>query len=136
LSEPSSIKKQGQIIIVYTIFAGMAFLPNQMIFFDSCEKLYEYLLHTTDQPFIIVSDINIPGTNGIEIRERIQANDYLRQKSIPFVYLTTASNPETIKKAYELMVQGYFIKPTSFGDFQKVFQLITQYWSVCKHPNN
>ena len=111
-------------------------IENEVIFFDDAEDAYRFLEQTSKKPLIIISDINLPGMSGIEFKKKIQANNYLRTKSIPFVFLTTSSNQATVATAYLMMVQGYFIKPNSVADLAAMLQLIIQYWKVCKHPNS
>ncbi|MDB5247972.1 MAG: histidine kinase [Segetibacter sp.] len=111
-------------------------IPNDYKFFaNGLEALY-YLETTADQPFIIFSDINMPLLNGIELRNQIFKSEYLREKSIPFVFLTTASNNLLVKQAYDLSVQGFFKKPETFPELQSVIKQILEYWHKCKHPNS
>jgi DNA-binding NarL/FixJ family response regulator len=92
-------------------------------------------MSTTDKPLIIICDVNIPVMNGLELRRRICDNDYLRKKSIPFVFLSTNAHPKAVEEAYQMMVQGYFEKPASIEEIRKVLKMILDYWKVCKHPN-
>jgi CheY-like chemotaxis protein len=111
--------------------------PNQLISFTESEKAYLYLAsHLQEQPFIILCDINMPRMNGIELKRKIDSNPELRKKSIPFVYLSTAASPKTISEAFELNVQGFFIKPYDVKRIRATLKLIVDYWSECKHPNN
>lgn len=111
-------------------------LSNQLLFFPDGQAALDYLMTTTEQPFLILCDINMPRMNGIELRRLINSNDHLRRKSIPFVYLTTASNPEVIKSAYDAMVQGYYKKAVDFDAFQEQMRSIIVYWQNCLHPNS
>jgi CheY-like chemotaxis protein len=110
---------------------------NPLLAFTESEKAFEYLTtHMQEQPFIILCDINMPKMNGIELKKKIDATPALRKKSIPFVYLSTAASPGTISEAYELNVQGFFIKPYDVKLIQTTLKLIFDYWSECRHPNN
>ena len=111
-------------------------VKNPLRFFGNGQEVLDYLLVTTEQPFLIVSDINMPRMNGIELCRRINENVYLRKKSIPFVFLTTSRDPSSVKQAYEMMVQGYFQKAQSFTQVKLMVQLILGYWRICLHPNN
>jgi CheY-like chemotaxis protein len=111
--------------------------PNQLISFTESEKAYLYLAsHLQEQPFIILCDINMPRMNGLELKQKIDSNPELRRKSIPFVYFSTAASPKTISEAYELNVQGFFIKPYDIKQIRATLKLIIDYWCECKHPNN
>ena len=111
-------------------------IMNPLIFFNEGVSGLEYLQKTPDQPFIIFCDINVPLMNGIQLREHIDADERLRKKSIPFIFYTTSLNRAEINKAYNLTVQGYFIKENSFSATKETIKLILDYWGKCKHPNS
>jgi CheY-like chemotaxis protein len=104
-------------------------------FFRSGEELLGYLRVTEDKPFIIFSDINMPQMSGLVLRRLINDDEYLRQKSIPFVFFSTAASPEQIKEAYNLTVQGFFLKEATFDELEETLGMILAYWKKCKHPN-
>ena len=108
---------------------------NEIRFFNNGQEALDYLKTTSDNPFIILSDVNMPVMNGLEFRQSIIHNDYLKQKSIPFVFLTTTGNPISIEQAFYYNVQGFFQKANSFSEMQDMLKLIIDYWRVCKHPN-
>ena len=111
-------------------------IPNQFIFFNTGHQVLAYLLITTDKPLIIISDINLPLMTGLQLRHEINENDFLRRKSIPFIFLTTNSDKKTIQHAYEMMVQGYFVKPSNIREIKEMMKMIIDYWKICKHPNS
>jgi len=111
-------------------------ISNELRFFDSGPNALDYLHTTTEQPFIILSDVNMPVMTGIELRKRIQENDYLRQKGIPFVFISTNAGAPSVRQAHELSVQGYFQKPNSLEDIKGMLRILFQYWELCKHINN
>ena len=84
---------------------------------------------------MILSDINMPHMSGLKVRKNINQDKVLREKSIPFVFFSTAASPEQIKEAYHLTVQGFFLKEPTFAETEETFRLILQYWQKCKHPN-
>jgi CheY-like chemotaxis protein len=117
--------------------AFKTFLVDQrVVLFDKATDFLEFLRTTVEQPFIIFSDINMPGMNGIEMRNEIISDPYLREKSIPFVFYSTAANPQQVRLAYELTVQGFFQKPASYTELTQMLRLIIDYWKVCRHPND
>lgn len=111
-------------------------IPNELLFFSNGVEALLYLETTRDQPFLIICDINMPVMNGLELRERIDKNEYLRKKSIPFVFLSTADNPLVIETAYDSTIQGFFKKENSFDDLKDRIRVIYNYWSYCLHPNH
>ncbi|MBO9563870.1 MAG: response regulator [Niastella sp.] len=111
-------------------------IPNPLRFFSNGLDGLNYLLTTSEQPFVILSDINMPIMNGLELKEKIQADDFLRQKGIPFIFISTNASPVAVLKAHLLSVQGYFMKPASYSAVRAMLTRIFDYWEHCKHINN
>jgi CheY-like chemotaxis protein len=110
-------------------------IPNKIRFFANGEAALHYLETTTEQPFLILCDVNMPVMNGLEFRHLINQSDYLREKSIPFVYLTTAGNAQLVREAYEATVQGFYKKASDYAGMRHQIKLIIDYWQTCLHPN-
>lgn len=109
---------------------------NPLMFFTNGVLALEYLKQSTEQPFLIFSDINLPLMNGLQFREYINADEYLRLKSIPFIFFTTSASKISVEKAYMMTTQGYFIKENTFASLKETLKIIVEYWSKCKHPNS
>ncbi|MCW3074984.1 MAG: response regulator [Flaviaesturariibacter sp.] len=109
---------------------------NEIRFFDNGQQVLDYLLTTKENPFIILSDVNLPLMSGTRLREEINKNPGLRRKSIPFIFVTTNVEDEAVAKAYNLMVQGYFQKEDNVQQIRETLRLILDYWRICRHPNN
>jgi len=111
-------------------------IPNELRFFDGGEVALAYLSTTTEQPFIILSDINMPQMTGLQFKQHIQENDFLRERGIPFVFISTNATAPAVKQAHALSVQGYFQKPSNMADIKKMLRVLFDYWELCKHINN
>ena len=98
-------------------------------------ELLDYMLTTKEKPLLIYCDINMPLMDGFRAREEILRNDFLRQKSIPFIFFSTDGSVETVNKAYALMVQGFFKKPSTMDELNRLLKLSIEYWCACLHPN-
>ena len=110
-------------------------VPNELLFFRDGEEAFEYLISMDDQPFIIFSDINMPAMDGITLKRKIDAHKELRRRSIPFVYLTTGTNKTQLQQAYDLTVQGFFLKGNDFSTLKETFRMVITYWKHARHPN-
>jgi len=111
-------------------------VPNSVIWFQSCDEAFTYLKETTEQPFIIFCDLNLPGLPGIECKRNIDNDKELRKKSIPFVFCSTTADQKIVNEAYTKMtVQGFFQKGHDLNQMKQQIQLIHNYWTTCKHPN-
>lgn len=107
---------------------------NELKFFTTAPAALDYLRTTSDEPFIIFCDINMPRMTGLELRRIIEKDEELRRKSIPFVFFTTAASRAQVMEAYDLTVQGLFTKESTFEDTERSIALILEYWNKCKHP--
>lgn len=142
--EPCQMSLKGPIIFVeddaddqfiYAEICKRLGLPNTLKFFQTGTALLDYLRETTDKPFIIFCDINMPEMDGLQLRKQINDEERLRRKSIPFVFFSTAATPEQVRQAYDLTVQGFFIKEHNFGSAETCLKMILDYWKKCQHPN-
>ena len=109
-------------------------IPNLLRFFDSSLQAFEYLLTTIERPFLILSDINLPAMTGLELCKKISETESLKMKSIPFIFLTTTSDNRVIAEAYDMFVQGFFVKPGSIKELKGTIRMIVDYWKVCMRP--
>jgi|SRR5690606_22171462 len=111
-------------------------VQNKLVWFNRSDYAFQYLLNTKEQPFIIISDVNMPGQNGLEFKKQIDSNPELRKKCIPFIFYSTAAEQEDVNIAYlQMTVQGFFKKGHSFSETSKQIKLILDYWKNCWHPN-
>ena len=112
-------------------------IANSLIWFTNGPAAFHYLKTTSEQPLIILSDVNLPIQSGIEFKRQIDADSELRQKSIPFVFFSTSIDQAAVNEAYTKMtVQGFFQKPSSYEEVKNVIKLIVEYWKICRHPNS
>jgi len=109
---------------------------NKLVLFDNGEDAIKFLRESRESPFLIVSDINMPRYDGFQIRQVIFDNQELRDKCVPYIFLTTSGdNSEFMKKAYSLSIQGYFTKPNDYSDYEQLITDIVRYWKVAKIAN-
>ena len=109
---------------------------HELRFFVNGVEALKYLETTKEQPFIILCDVNMPKMNGLELLEEIQRNPYLKQKSIPFIFLSTSGDKRYVIRAYELSAQGFFQKPSEMRALSSILQLTLDFWAKCLHPHH
>jgi CheY-like chemotaxis protein len=111
--------KNGPIILVEDDLDDQEFIvdsfqilgiKNQINVFDNGREALAFLKTTEVQPFLIISDVNLPVLNGLQLKAEIQNNEYLRNKSIPFIFLSTSADKKAVEEAFKLSVQGFFVK--------------------------
>jgi two-component system response regulator len=81
---------------------------------------------TDDMPQLILLDLKLPKVSGLQVLERIRADE--RTKRIPVVILTSSTEPVDIKTGYDLHVNSFVSKPVNFQDFSEVVQRLGLYW--------
>ncbi|WP_018614878.1 response regulator [Segetibacter koreensis] len=108
---------------------------NKLIFFDDSSQALEYLTNTDVEPFLVLSDINMPKLNGMELREKIHNNEDLRMKSIPYLFFSTSAEQKHVIDAYSRSIQGFFIKPNNYDKLKSTIKKIVEYWQECESPN-
>ena len=112
-------------------------MKNKVRCFPEARSAYEFLSTTKEIIFIIFCDINMPGKNGLEFKRELDANPYLRKKSIPFLFYSTQASQKDINEAYlEMSIQGFFKKGAKYGEIKLLLKRIFDYWVDCKHPNS
>lgn len=95
----------------------------------SGRQLLDFLVHRNDTPpahrhlpGLIFLDINMPGMNGLEVLEKLKTNAAFR--AIPVVIFSTVSNPETVRRAYQLGANSFITKPNSMQGMAEVVRCV------------
>ena len=109
-------------------------VSTPLIFFTDGKKLLEYLRTTSDRPFIILCDVNMPVMNGLELKKRIDHDEAISKKGIPFIFFSTSAMSSIVREAFSMSVQGFFIKAQSLDELERTLSIIFDYWSKCEHP--
>ena len=139
------MKKTGPIIIfeddpddieiLLEIFKTIP-IHNGVLIFEHATQVIEYLRATKEQPFLILSDINAAKMTGLELKAKMDSEPALKEKTIPFVFLSTSKDPRMVTKAYEHEAHGYFEKKDTMTEMHRQIQLIIQYWQESLHPRD
>jgi CheY-like chemotaxis protein len=86
----------------------------------------------TENPQIILLDLNMPKMGGIEFLREIRKDEKLKKIS---VFIMTTSNEDKDKlDAYDLHVAGYILKPLSMERFIEAVSTLNNYWKLCEYP--
>lgn len=108
---------------------------NKLIFFGDSQDALDFLTDTEIEPFLVISDINMPKLSGLELREKVINNEDLRLKSIPYLFFSTSAEQKHVIDAYSRSIQGFFVKPKSYDKLKKMMMKIVEYWQECESPN-
>ncbi len=98
---------------------------------DGVEAL-DYLFGTKGQPApselpaVVLLDLNLPRVNGLEVLERIRAEE--RSRMLPVVILTSSDEERDVVKGYSLGANSYVRKPVDFVQFTEAARQLGLYW--------
>lgn len=90
------------------------------------------MLRTIPRPFLIITDINMPRMNGLELLCKIREDAALHD-SVVFV-LTTSNEEQDKFDAYNLNVTGYMLKSDMGSSFTRAIEMVENYWRVVELP--
>jgi two-component SAPR family response regulator len=60
-------------------------LTNELIFLKDAEEAMRMLEQVRIAPFIIICELNLPGVNGFDLRQKMLDRNKKRFKSVPFI---------------------------------------------------
>ena len=108
-------------------------MKNKVIRFEMGDDCLDYLFGRGEYegkaivlPGLIMLDLNLPGTDGIEVLKIIKSD--LKLKKIPVVVLTTSNDVNDIEKCYQLGANSYIQKPVGFEGFINAITKLKEYW--------
>lgn len=79
------------------------------------------------EPCVVMLDLNLPRMSGIEFLDALRSDSRLRH--VPVHVLTTSTRPADICCAWQRMVSGYHVKPTSLGELRHLLAGLLDLWA-------
>lgn len=84
-------------------------------------------------PAVILLDINLPKVNGLEVLERLRADQ--RTRLLPVVILTSSDEERDRLSSYEHGANSFVCKPLDFAEFAETVARLGIYWlAINKSP--
>lgn len=111
-------------------------VKNELKRFNLAQEAIDYLMITKDKPFVILCDIRMPILDGMAMLKHISKTEYLRKKAIPFLFFSEIASQHFINEAYDIGVQGFFKKESTYTAIKQQILSILIYWEKCLHPNS
>jgi CheY-like chemotaxis protein len=103
---------------------AMEYLHNQGRFTDRVRYC---------RPKLVLLDINMPRMDGIEVLERIKADDRLRR--LPVIMLTSTDNQAEIDRCYGAGASGYVAKPVNITTLGEKLQRLGMFLEIVELPD-
>ena len=112
---------------------------NELIKLDDGGKAVDYLFGEGEfangnnpMPLLILLDMNLPVLSGLQVLERIKADE--RTRRIPVVMLTTTDSPQEIDRCYDLGCNIYIVKPVNYVKFSEAIRNLGLFLSTVRTP--
>jgi CheY-like chemotaxis protein len=111
-------------------------IMNELIVAEDGDEALDYLFGTgiysgrdpRQLPAIVLLDIKLPGTDGIEVLRRVRQSPITHRQ--PVVILTSSKEEQDVAVSYDLGVNSYIRKPVDFNQFAEAIQHLGLYWLV------
>lgn len=102
-------------------------VPCSVGVYREAGEALEYLLNADMcMPRVVLLDMHLHKSDGLEVLRRIRAN--ARTESLPVVLLSGSDHGSKMKEGYDAGASSYVVKPVDFEQYMRQVGLITQYW--------
>ena len=109
-------------------------VTNKLVHTTNGEEALEYMRNKeSEKPCLVLLDLNMPKTNGVEFLRIVKADEVL--KRTPVVVLTASTEEQDVIETFKLGVAGYIVKPVDYMRFVEAMRTVTLYWTLCEFPD-
>ena len=114
---------------------------NEIVPFTNGKSALDFILGpdrsgtvSKDRYLLMLLDLNLPDTSGIDILEQIKSNEYT--KRMPVVILTTTDDEREIQRCYDLGANVYITKPVDYDGFANAIRQLGLFFAVMQVPES
>ena len=115
-------------------------ITNELIVAEDGQEALDYLFATgryadrnvRDLPAVVLLDLKLPKIEGLEVLQRIRANELTRL--MPVVILTSSDQEADMIASYNLGANSYIRKPVDFKQFTEAVRTLGMYWLLLNEP--
>jgi two-component system response regulator len=83
-------------------------------------------------PNWLMLDLKMPRLDGFDVLEWIKQNPSC--KVVPTIIFSSSRQPGDVKRAYDLGVNAFFVKPVRMEEMLKTLALINNFWTIAERP--
>jgi two-component system, chemotaxis family, response regulator Rcp1 len=112
-------------------------VPSKLHCVPDGEAAIAFLRRTGDyqdvpRPDLILLDLNLPKMSGLEVLEEIKADPSL--KNIPVVMVSGSIHDGDIRRAYDLQVSAFLMKPAEVDEYFASIRSLKELWFHAASP--
>ena len=109
-------------------------IPSSVVVVHDGAEALDYLLglgvyagrDVSEQPKLMLLDLNLPKLGGLEVLRRIRADPKIRQ--VPVVILSSSNQPSDVRDGYACGANAYLKKPADFAAFSAIVVTLGRFW--------
>ncbi|MBC8050387.1 MAG: response regulator [Chitinophagales bacterium] len=116
-------------------------VSNEIVHLSDGASAIDYFFNVMGKPdaqrssaVLILLDLNLPDMTGVEILQRLKADDVL--KLAPVIVLTTTDDKTEIQRCYDLGCNVYVTKPVDYDNFANAIRQLGLFFSVIQIPDS
>lgn len=79
-------------------------------------------------PAVLLLDIKMPRMDGLEVLQKIRADEHLRR--LPVVILSSSREENDLARSWDLGVNAYVVKPVDVDQFFNAVKMLGTFWAV------
>ena len=110
-------------------------LANPIVHVEDGVEAMEYLHRkgrfadrSDEDPAVLLLDIKMPRMDGLEVLQRIRADERLRR--MPVVILSSSREESDQVRSWNLGVNAYVVKPVDIDQFFAAVKTLGKFWAV------
>ncbi len=115
-------------------------IANEVVLARDGVEALDYLFGTgphagrdlNDQPALTLLDLNLPRIGGLEVLQRVRADD--RTRLLPVVILTSSVEEVDVVRGHSLGANAYVRKPVDFAEFAEATKTVGLVWLLLNEP--
>lgn len=114
-------------------------LANPIVHVEDGVEAMEYLHRkgrfadrSEEEPAVLLLDIKMPRMDGLEVLQRIRADERLRR--MPVVILSSSREESDLVRSWNLGVNAYVVKPVDIDQFFAAVKTLGKFWAVINEP--